>query len=437
MDAEGEVWYKKDGDEDRFLHGRAGDQFLCTFQCDLCVFRTLQRRDPIASSSADDFMLECIRRVNLDALWAREPGTVSGNLSKIREVIRVTDSLGMSKPPLADCGPFPDEDLMGYGVAVIMVRASLDKGVYEDYKQMRTIRKIRTVVSNQWETSLVAGTRTLGLASEDRKKVSTLSSCPTNSRWFKRFIEGCSVRMGEVVKQDKALSRELLHAVLEECKSRMVHQTGEAQALTISVATYLVVCFCASLRGNEGFMLCLGSLRKYLDQGKTGDKNDHVILPLLGRFKNESGERLHLIPLPSTTESGFSPRWWLELLVHVRERQGITDGPAFCWKYKKVAKMKYYENVFHDVLEVVQEGCPDLFVKDISVREDYGLNRSLRRGATTLATLLKVAQSIVDAMNRWRAVENARGRRPTLPMREHYAEILMLVPLLIQYSKGF
>jgi len=60
---------------------------MCPFQCDLCVFRMLQERDPVTASEADKYLLEMIRRVSLDALWAREPTTVSGNLQKMRELI--------------------------------------------------------------------------------------------------------------------------------------------------------------------------------------------------------------------------------------------------------------------------------------------------------------------------------------------------------------
>jgi len=434
---EGEVWHKKKGDEDCFLYVRGGDHYMCTFQCDLCMFRMLQRRDPLEGSNVDTVMMECIRRVNLDALWSREPSTVAGNLSKAREVLRVRKELGMVEAVLQPIGPYPDKDVLGYATAILMVKSSLDGGKYENYKQFGTIRKLRTVIGNQWEVSIPEAARTLNIASEDRKKVSTLTSCPTQSVWFKRFSEGCSIRMGAVVKQDKALSREILHEVLKECKARMLREQGEAQALTISVGAYLTVGFCGSLRGNEGFMLCLTGLRSTLDEGKTGDENDHVVAPLLGRFKGEDGERYHLIPLPSTTQSGFSPRWWLELLVHTREKQGITSGPAFCWKNKVVAKMKVYEEVFHELLEVVQGRCPDLFPQDCDVRESYGLNRSLRRGATTLATFLSVPKAVMDMMNRWRSVENARGRLPSLPMREHYADISMLVVTFLLFSYRF
>ena len=48
---------------------------LCAlFMCDLCHFRRLKWRDPDSSQASDELTLLCIRRANLDAFWAREPG---------------------------------------------------------------------------------------------------------------------------------------------------------------------------------------------------------------------------------------------------------------------------------------------------------------------------------------------------------------------------
>ena len=409
---------------------------MCPFQCDLCVFRTVMRRDPVDRSQGDDFVLETIRRMNLDALWAREPTTVSGNLGRVRRVLELSAKHGMP-PPFPPLGPFPAEDVLGYGAALVMLWDSLDEGQYADYKQFNTVRKLKSAVSNLWEASAIGGARTFCLSSEDKKKVTEFSTGPTQSRWFKRFKQGTKVRMGEIVKQNKALSREILHALLEVARERIAVERGDQQALTISVATYLVVCFCASLRGNEGFMMDLRGLIYHLDEGKTDDDDAHVVVPLLGRFKNEAGERYHLLAIPAETESGFQPRWWVELLAIVRTKQGRTWGPAFCDSDGKVASTRVYEEMFYDLLEAVQERSPELFSKDIDIREDYGLSRSMRRGSTTLATLLQVGETIIDAINRWRAVENARGCRPGLPMRQHYAEIAMLVPLLVKFAKRF
>ena len=411
---------------------------MCPFQCDLCVFRMLQERDPVTASEADKYLLEMIRRVSLDALWAREPTTVSGNLQKMRELIRVSGEMNILRPPFPPIGPYPLEDVLGYGVALVMVRSSLDAGRNnKNYKQFQTIQKFQSVVTNQYAVSVPSAYRTLALASADKQKVSAFSSCPTHSDWFKRFSSGCKTRMGEDVNKDKALSREILHEVLRECERRVSVQRGEEQALTVSVATFLVVSFCASLRGSEGFMLCLARLRASLEYGKHDKANPHVVVPLLGRFKTELGERYHLLLLASTTKSGFSPRWWLELLVYVREQQGYTNGPAFCSGKMEVAKIRDYEEVFFDLLETVQEEHPELFDKDCNVREWYGLFRSLRRGSTSLATLLRVPESVKNLMNRWRKVEQARGKQPNLPMNEHYTDLAIVKSELIRYCRDF
>jgi hypothetical protein len=53
-----------------------------TFKCDLCSFRNVCGRDPIWQNCKDQFTLTCIRRVSLDAFWAREPRTVASNWAR-------------------------------------------------------------------------------------------------------------------------------------------------------------------------------------------------------------------------------------------------------------------------------------------------------------------------------------------------------------------
>ena len=411
---------------------------MCPFQCDLCVFRNLQRCDPVQGSETDKYLLQSIRRVNLDALWDREAGTVSGNLSKIVDTVRLAEELGLRQPPLSPIGPYPVEDVFGHGTALVMVRLSQEAGRNDRrYKQFGTIRKLRTAAMNQWGVTVPAAGFGASLLAE-KKTTRVVSMCPTQSDWFRRFSNGCRDRMGEKSVVNKAISREIMHAVMNECEQRVTRQRGAEQSLTISVATYLVVSFCASLRGPEGFMMCLGGLRDNLFRGKSGDRNAHVVVPLQGRFKGENGERYHLLPIPAVTETGFAPRKWLERLVYIREQEGITNGPAFCGKGKlEVARMGDYEEVFFDLLETVMEDQPGLFDKDCSIRDWYGLFRSLRRGSTSLATSLKVPKEILDLMNRWNKVEQARGKRVNLPMHEHYTDIEFLVTLYLDYCQKF
>jgi hypothetical protein len=64
------------GDEKRFKVGRNGDNLMCPFQCDLCHFRNIQKRDFRPADVKDRLLLQCICRASLDAFWAREPSTV-------------------------------------------------------------------------------------------------------------------------------------------------------------------------------------------------------------------------------------------------------------------------------------------------------------------------------------------------------------------------
>ena len=54
-------------------------QFLTPFQCDICVFRLLFKRNPIPTPQDYDSIVT-VRRMNLDSLWSRDPSTISANL---------------------------------------------------------------------------------------------------------------------------------------------------------------------------------------------------------------------------------------------------------------------------------------------------------------------------------------------------------------------
>jgi hypothetical protein len=74
------------GDERRFKEARNGDNIMMPFQCNLCHFRNIQRREPTLACAKDRRSLMFIRRANLNSLWAREPSTVAGNLAQVRRM---------------------------------------------------------------------------------------------------------------------------------------------------------------------------------------------------------------------------------------------------------------------------------------------------------------------------------------------------------------
>ena len=186
-DEDGFEWGPKE-DATRFRVARAGDHLLVPFQCDLCSFQNLTRRNPSSSSPQDDFLLCCIRRANLDAVWGRESTTVSATLRGARQLLsfwRVAH-LPIELPAR---GPFPVGNSLGLRVAIGMLIKSLEPGRYSSsYQQFETIQKLRATFSNMHMSSL-EGVNNLRTVGGETAKMS-LSLLPTNSLWFERFADG-------------------------------------------------------------------------------------------------------------------------------------------------------------------------------------------------------------------------------------------------------
>ena len=78
------------------------------------------------------------------------------------------------------------------------------------------------------------------------------------------------------------------------------------------VAGYIATTYAYSLRGNEGFWVDGDSLVENIKLGKLDPQTPHVVVALLGFFKAEGGERMHVFSIASQTNSGVRVRIWLE-----------------------------------------------------------------------------------------------------------------------------
>jgi hypothetical protein len=70
-------------------------------------------------------------------------------------------------PPYPDLGPYPIQDTQGYGVAVQMVLASLNKGIYVEYCQFDYIWGYQTMHANIHGASNVGSGRTMVMIDQD------------------------------------------------------------------------------------------------------------------------------------------------------------------------------------------------------------------------------------------------------------------------------
>jgi hypothetical protein len=67
--------------------------------------------------------------------------------------------------------------------------------------------------------------------------------------------------------------------------------------------------FCGALRGDEVPLMDLEATTEFSESGLEHPEDDkkHAVIALHGRFKNELGEKCHLMPLVRVTNSGLMP----------------------------------------------------------------------------------------------------------------------------------
>ena len=192
-------------------------------------------------------------------------------------------------------------------------------------------------------------------------------------------------------------------------------------------STYAVVCYVVSLRGVEGFLLDLAGLVRYWNE----EEKDQVIIALLGKIKGESNDAAHIIPCVSVTSSGIDVRRVLRRLIHVKTNLGLRDGPAISGETGKLLESSEVDEMLTELLMECYTENRELFPLDMDtqekIRNNYHCFRTFRRTSDTRALEMKVHESDIDIVNRWKAVETAKGSRPGRAMQQHYAQLDLLM----------
>ena len=210
----------------------------------------------------------------------------------------------------------------------------------------------------------------------------------------------------------------------------------EKRARIICGAAFTVL-WAGALRGGEVLLMEASELVTRRKDG-LNDKNGHVVVPLMGRFKGETGERNMLIVLANVSRSGLNIRKWVDRLsaLLVWEEKAAEVGPAICDNDGTVYSSSFLNENLHSVLEIIQHNQSGLIPLDIDVVEKYSTYRSFRRGATTHAQEQQVPISIIEMNNRWRKVERRQGSLPRLPMTQLYLEITQVLKTKLQFSQS-
>jgi hypothetical protein len=193
-----EGWDLSEGEryevDSEFKTAPPGDHLMTAFQCELCLFRNIKKRDPIPECEIDKWTSTCLRRANLDAFWSRRPNAVSGNLKEARFAMRCSRSHNIDEP-LQDFqrGPFPLKYVYGAGMAINLLQRSFDPGRNSATIQWGTCRKMRSFYSN-FVHATPFGTGQLA-SMTDGKRSTHFTASPTNTPWFIRFMDGMHERL--------------------------------------------------------------------------------------------------------------------------------------------------------------------------------------------------------------------------------------------------
>ena len=437
----GSIW-KNDKDSNRFLTARSGDFLHFPFQCDLCWFRNLKFRSPNLSSHADNVLLKYIRRVNLDGMWSREPGTVQAIRTNLNKLIKYCLELSI-EPTLPNLGPWPIGDNVGFQVAIAQIRYSQEKGVNDkSHLQFDTIRKLRMPFSHVHEVSSIANESYTHSFRNLGGKLFTNSNCPTHSRFFLKFMEGMLHRMGKQTKSNMPLDYKVLHLILNNLECELIDSSvNKHRKRWISMCGCIfLIGFVLSLRGPECLMVESHGLISHLHYGlKTNEEEidiPFVVIPLLGRFENEEGERWHLMLSVSVTKSGFQVRRWMERVAEILVEENRFSGPAFCQQDGACIQMSKIDQEFHTQLEKVQISHPSLVEPKLDVTEWFSIFRSLRRGSTARADELDISNTVTNLHNRWRTTEFLKGNRTNKSMREYYTSLRLTRKVRLKYTQN-
>jgi hypothetical protein len=115
-----------------------------------------------------------------------------------------------------------------------------------------------------------------------------------------------------------------------------------------------------------------------------------------------------------------------------------VDGPAISDQAGKGYSTRDMTDSLLEVLEDLFESDRSLFPADINSVEDvqarYQAFRSYRRTSDTRAAEMNISSADVDIVNRWETFEKAKGSRPGMPMRLHYAQIEYLIKPFLRYT---
>ena len=234
-------------------------------------------------------------------------------------------------------GPFPLKNTQGIGISVCILIRLLGKGWYQDTLINKSIRKMRSAFSNIWYASSNTLT-TIVLVRNIGKIYAT--SCPVYSLWFERCMVAMHKRMGDEVRQDKTVTLEVAHRMIEGLEKEFLRAKADIiRGDLCDIAIVFLFSLLAVLRGEETLKISLSKTRDYFEEARGSAKHGYIVLPLRGRFKEENREGYYFVAVRSETYSALRLGPWVERALTLK-KAGENKMLFFCTEYWKRTSLK-------------------------------------------------------------------------------------------------
>jgi hypothetical protein len=252
-------------DKHNYRKVRNSDFLMCAFQCDLCHFRNIQKRDFGREDQVEVFLLTTSSPANLDAFWARKSSTVSHNGTTMRNIVRIgQERFGVTGSSVFKAqGPHPLEDSFGMLKSCMLLDNSLNQGRNETNVQFETIRKTRSAVSN-YDCTTREDLELHCLAGYKRGEIQSFTGTTVYREWFNISLIGCHAIMGDDKLPDQAMPIEVIPEVQATLERDLFNSQTSEHMIRVCVHAVFIICgFCTGLRGEKLQMTSMDAMEKH------------------------------------------------------------------------------------------------------------------------------------------------------------------------------
>ena len=422
-------------DEKRFRTARPGDHLCSAFQCANCQSQNIRGVNLVRGEAESEAFEAVVTRATLDAFWSRASKTVSSHVREVIFIIKYAEMLHIVNP-FPRLGPFPRYHHLGMLQAIMVIMRSMEPGRGKAGNvKYGTSRKTRSTFTVLWDISPEAGSD-IALSSSGQKARFVATCNPSEGRWYQHFALGCCARMGDIVRQDRAYSIDIVHKLLEMYEDEYQDATTAMSLNSICACMFLLLTCLGGMRGYEAMWTDLSGLRYDVEYCEELDDFSAVSWPIVGRFKSHAGRAgCYMIPIAGTTNSGMQFFKWTQRFLFAIAQNGQEEGWAFQRSDGTRAFASDYKVNIFEKLEIMQ-ATTSLIDPGCEIWEDYGIQRSGRRFFTSHATNMGVKRHLIELQARW-MVDRANGDRAVQRSMIHvYSEMRNMKEALIKPSKA-